>query len=160
MPEEVFPLGSPSLSEVLKYFLKVGLFDNVRILHWKGHFKCRKQLSQQLGNWAEHFVTMFLVFQPASLAHQPQNFLEYFNQNNLDRECKILIFKTHQAIKLILWHHKLSLHLIIYFSTLCQWRKIPGKSIWCLLTLFLLNADKAQFIKQKIVEALLNAWQL
>lgn len=162
MPEKLFLLGSLPLSELLKYLLKVGLFDNVQILQWKGHFKCRKQLSQQLGNCAEHFVTRFLVFQPTSLAYQSQNLLEYFNQDNLDRECKILIFKTRQAIKLILWHHKLSLHLLIYFSTLCQWRKIPGKSLWCslTLTLFFLNADKAQFMKQIIVEALLNAWQL
>ena len=113
MPEKSFPLGSPP-SAVPKYCLKVGLFDNVRTLQWKGHFKFRKHLPQQLGNCAEHFVTRFLVFQPTSLeAYQSQNLLEYFNQDNLDRQCKILIFKTCQAMKLILWHHKLSLHLLI-----------------------------------------------
>lgn len=112
--EKSFPLGSLHLSEVLKYSHKVGLFDSVQTLQWKGCFGCRKQFSQQLDNCAEHFVTRFLVFQPTLVeVHQSQNLLEYFNQDNLERKCKILIFKKRQAMKLFLWQHKLSLHLLI-----------------------------------------------
>lgn len=84
-------------------------WDNLivwKLLQWKGHFKFRKQIPQQLGNCVEHFVSMFLVFQPTLLeAHQSHNLLEYLKLNKLDRNCQILIFKTCQAMNLILWHH-------------------------------------------------------
>lgn len=138
-----------------------------KLLQWKGHFKFRKQLPQQLGNCVEYFVSMFLVFRPALLeAHHSYN-LGIFKIKQAGQ--KISIFQTCQAMNLILWCHKLSLDMII--TSFILQSPLPMKenswqiSIALAHSLFLSISFSPKCWQGSIhgtdnVEALLNAWQL